>query len=307
MKRIFLFILGLFCVLFSFGQEGINADYYKYGASPSELPTYLLNGGQLGAVSFGISDPDLDSAEAVDQAIKRAKALFYLSRNAYVRSLFDQYIGEEYSGSGGTFQSFIEASIKDSVFPEVVVLDTFYTRFNEAIVRIQPISDDFLVGFTIGKSYEIFLDKYRMEYEWGGATEYEDQSEMRILFVDSVYSNDNLSIYQHGDQIEVTNIINDYEVLFPTLRYNYVELEEGKQQYLKYGLWVHFVSQLVEEIAEESRRMNERVKKTGEVYESQTLLNQGVASNILSFEILGVNYKEGKVHLDLDIELLNTH
>lgn len=302
-------ILVLVVVLFSFTTygQGLNVDYYKYGASPSDLPAYLINGGDLEAVAFGISDPDLDSVAAADQAIKRAKALFYLSRNAYVRSLFDQYVGEEYSGDGGTFQSFVEVSIKDSVFPEITVVDTFFTRFNEAIVRIKPISDDFLVGFSIGKSYKIFLDKYRMEYEWGGASEYENQSEMRIQFKDSLISQDDVSIYQHGDLIEVARMLNEEEVVFPNLRYNYVEIEAGKQQYFKYGLWVHFVSQLIEEIAAESRRRNEQIKKAGEVYENQTLLNQGVASNILSFEILGVNLKDGKFDLNLNIELLDTH
>ncbi|PLX21578.1 MAG: hypothetical protein C0599_07730, partial [Salinivirgaceae bacterium] len=274
---------------------------------PSELPSYLLNGSPLGSGSIGISDPDLDSAAGAAQAIQRAKAIFYLSRNAYVRSLFDHFVGEEYSGSGGTFQSFVEVSIKDSVFPEIVVIDTFYTRFNEAIVRISPASDEFELGFTVGKSYKIFLDKYRMEYEWGGATEFEDQSEMRIGFFDTVDSQDDVSIYQHGDQIEVVRMENEQEIEFPQLRYNYKEFEEGKQQYFKYGLWVHFVSQLVEEIAVESRKRNERIKKAGEVYESHTLLNQGVASNILSFEVLGISLKEGKLNLELNIELLDTH
>jgi hypothetical protein len=288
-------------------SQGVNYDYYKYGASPSELPAFLLNGSQLGSSIFGISDPDMDSASGAAQAIQRAKAILYLSRNAYVRSLFDHFLGEEYSGSGGTFQSFVEVSIRDSVFPEITVIDTFYTRFNEAIVRISPESEDFIIGFTVGKSYKIFLDKYRMEYEWGGATEFEDQSELRIGFYDSIVNQDDVSVYQHGDQIEVVRMENDDEIIFPQLRYNYVEAEEGKQQYFKYGLWVHFVSQLIEEIAAESRRRNERVKKAGEVYEVHTLLNQGVASNILSFELLSVKLVEGRYQLELNIDLLDKH
>lgn len=303
------FVSFFICILLSsvsIGQN-VNYDYYKYGVSPSQLPQYMLSGSGLDGCVFGISDPDLDSVSAASQALKRAEALLYLSRNAYVRSLFDQFVGEEYSGSGGTFQSFIEVSSKDSVFPPYTVVDTFYTRFNEAIVRILPTDDEFLFEFSVGKSYEIFLDKYRMEYEWGGATEYEDQSEMRISFKDSIQIKDNVSVYQHGDKIEVAAFINEEETIFPNLRYNYQAIEKGKQQYFKYGLWVHVVSQLIEQISIESRRINERIKKTGEVYESQTLLNQGVASNILSFQILGVTLKEGKVELNLNIELLDTH
>ncbi|PLX17863.1 MAG: hypothetical protein C0599_13110, partial [Salinivirgaceae bacterium] len=77
MKRIFLLLIAVSLSITIFGQTK-NLDYYKYGVSPSELPSYLLNGSPLGSGSIGISDPDLDSAAGAAQAIQRAKAIFYL-------------------------------------------------------------------------------------------------------------------------------------------------------------------------------------------------------------------------------------
>jgi hypothetical protein len=273
--------------------------------APSELPDFLLNSTETGPLYLGISDPDLDSTVAVNQALHRACAMLYLSMNARVRSLFDYYIGEEYSGSGGTFQSFIQLSVHDSVFPQYTVIDTFFTRFNEAIIRISPVSEDPLIDFSIGKSYKIIVDKFRMEYEWGGASEFEDQTEISIHNFDSIDTHNILTIFQYDHQFEVVSTTDGNERHFPTLRYNYVDLEKGKQQYFKYGLWVYFVNKMMEAIADESKRVNERVRKASEMYEQNTQINQGISSNILTYKIYDVNMREGKVDVTIDIEFID--
>ncbi len=285
--------------------QDVNTDYYKYGASPSELPDFLLHPTESEPLYIGISDPDLDSAAAIVQAEQRACAMMYLSLNAHVRSLFDYYLGEEYSGSGGTFQSFVQLSVNDSVFPEYHVVDTFFTRFQEAIIRIQPISEDAVFGFSIGKKYQISIEKFRLEYEWGGATEFEDQTEFIVNMRDTSVSTEILSIFQYSHQFEVVNTSNGNERHFPTLRYNYVDVEKGKQQYFKYGLWVHIVNKMMEEIAAESKRMNERISKTEEMYQGNTKLNQGISSNILTYRIQDINMKNGEVEVSIEIDFID--
>ncbi|HKK60296.1 MAG TPA: hypothetical protein VJ937_12510 [Salinivirga sp.] len=303
MKKNFLVIFLVFLFLGSYGQ-GVNTDYYKYGASPSDLPDFLLQSVETEPLILGISDPDMDSAKGAQQAIERARSLLYLSQNARVRSLFDYYMGEEYSGSGGTFQSFVQLAVHDSVFPEYVVLDTFYTRFQEAIVRIRPSSDDLEFGFSIGRSYDIRMEKFRMEYEWGGAAEFQDQTEMEIQYFDSISSSDLISVYKYTHQFEVYSAANGEERFFPTLRYNYVQPNTGQQQYFKYGLWVHIMDRFIQEIANESKRMRELVKKTGETYKSSTTLSQGLTSNLVTFQIRDINLVDGEVEISLDVEFL---
>ncbi len=302
----FLFTLLIFCLIYlgAFAQ-GVNSDYYKYGASPSELPDYLIHTTETEPLYIGISDPDLDSAEALNQAEKRACAMMYLSLNARVRSLFDYYLGEEYSGSGGTFQSFVQLSVKDSVFPEYYVVDTFFTRFQEAIVRIQPKDEEALFGFSIGRKYDISIEKFRMEYEWGGAAEFEDQTEIIINIDDTIKTEEILSIFQYSHQFEVVNTSHGKERHFPLLRYNYIDVEKGKQQYFKYGLWVHVVNQMMEVIADESKRVNEQIRKTGEMYKNNTQLNQGISSNILSYRIRDINLKNGEVEVSIEIDFID--
>lgn len=302
--KFFAFLILLLC-FFGLAAQNINTDYYKYGASPSKLPIYLLSDSLSGDIYLGISDPDLDSTQAVNQALKRAEALLYLSSNAHSRSFFDYYQGEEYSKGGGTFQSFIQLRRHDSVFTPYVVLDTFYTRFGEALVRIEPVQSDVVEGFVIGRSYDIHIDKFRMEYEWGGALEFEDQTEYKMVWQDSVPCNNKLSIFKYSKQFEAISTIDSVENYLPVLRYNYIENNPGKQQYFVCGLWVHFIDKLITQIEEQSRMANERIKKTEEAYEQITRLNQGIASNILSFRIQSIKFTEGEVHIGVDVDIIN--
>ena len=304
MKKIIIILFLTWTCSFLYGQ-GVNTDYYKYGASPSNLPGFLIDSAKHQALYFGISDPDLDSVQAIKQGLNRAESLLFLSRNARVRSLFDYYVGEEYSGSGGTFQSFVQLSVNDSIFPDYTVVDTFFTRFNEAIVRIQPNESSEIVGFTIGKSYDIIIEKFRMEYEWGGSAEFQDQTEMHIHLIEKVESSEILSIYQYLHQFEVVSTVNGIERFFPTLRYNYVQPDKEQQQYFKYGLWVHIMDKLIQEIATESRRIRETVKKTGETYKTNTALRQGLTSNLLTFRIQRISLNGGEVNMDVSVELID--
>lgn len=304
MKGIFVLIMYLGLAGFVSGQE-LNYDYYKYGASPSALPEYLLFPHSEGALYLGISDPDLDSARAVQQAYNRARGMFYLSQNANVKTLFDYYLGEEYSGSGGTFQSLVELSSKDSVFAEFTVIDTFFTRFREAIIRIKPLSPDTVTGFSIGRSYHVCLEKFSKEYEWGGATEFEKHTQMRFRFNDSLPLNDEVSLFQNAHHIEAVGLKDGDARVFPSLRYNYQDQNQGKQQHYKFGLWVHFMNQLIDEIAAESKRINERIRKTGEIYQTSTQLSQGLAKNIITFHINDITFTEGEVAVEVTFDFID--
>lgn len=295
---VFVFSLSVFL----HGYSQVNTDYYKYGASPSVLPTYLLGEDSVSSLFFGISDPDLDSVTGISQAIKRAEALMYLSQQSQVRSFTDYYMGEEYSTGGGTFQSFVQLYRKDSIYIPYTIFDTAFTRFGEAIVRICPTRDSDTIT-SVHNIYEIHFDKYRMEYEWGGALEFEDQTEFKCVWFDTTESAHVLSIFKYSNQFEAISSTNSVDNYLPTLRYNYKEKTPGKQQYYRCGLWVHFISELIDLIGDESRLANERIKKAQEVYELSTNLNQGIASNILKFEITNVSFTEGEVHIEADISV----
>jgi hypothetical protein len=288
--------------------QAVNKDYYKYGASPSALPKYLLNAAGESPVYLGISDPDVDSVTGITQALKRAEALLYLSHGAHSRSLHDYYLGEEYSGSGGTFQSFIQLHRTDSVFIPYTVIDTFFTGFNEVLIRIRPEETlDNLISFSVGCSYDVSYEKYRMEYEWGGAVEFEDQTDTKFCFFGDDSSDNTLSVFRYANQFDVSSTTDGITTYLPTLRYNYIEAQPGKQQYFKYGLWVHYIDKLISLIGEESRRANEQIRKTEENYGGNTRLNQGIAANKLSFVIHSITLSEGKVDLDVEVEFLGVN
>ncbi|MDA3865508.1 MAG: hypothetical protein PF489_02035 [Salinivirgaceae bacterium] len=308
MRDCLLVFLFMSVGIYSAAQQGINSDYYKYGASPSALPEYLLNATGDSPVYLGISDPDVDSATGIAQALKRAETLLYLSNSAKSRSLHDYYLGEEYSGSGGTFQSFIQLDRIDSVFIPFTVIDTFFTGFNEVLIRIKPEETlDDLISFSVGSSYDISYEKYRMEYEWGGAVEFEDQTDTRFCFFGVDSSANTLSVFRYSNQFDVSSTTNDVTTYLPTLRYNYVESQPGKQQYFRYGLWVHYIDKLISLIGEESRRANEQIRKTEENYGGNTQLNQGIAANNLSFVINKITLSEGEVDLDIEVEFLRVN
>lgn len=302
------FSKGFYCLFLLFlTYSGIHAqlneDYYKYGASPSVIPSFLLGEMRTEPLYFGISDPDMDSMAGVSQAVQRAEALMYLSQQSRARSFFDYYLGEEYSSGGGTFQSFVQLYRKDSILMDYSIIDTAFTRFGEAIVRIQPLNNTRDEIDALRKTYEIHFDKYRMEYEWGGALEFEDQTEFKCVWRDTIEASSALSVFKYSNQFEAISSTDSMDSYLPALRYNYVEKSPGKQQYYRCGLWVHFIDELITIIADESRKANERIKKTEEAYELNTRLNQGLASNRLNFRILKVAFTEGKVLIEADIQI----
>ncbi len=294
--------MTVFC-LFVFVKVGlltaqkINADYYRFGAKPAEIPM-KLNGfnSQGGSLFFGISDPGLDSATAAAQAIKRAQCMVAMSQGVKIKNYTTGYNTEAYRGNTGTYQSMVELLIKSTDIPSFKILDTTYTTYNEAIVFVQ--SD----GGSNPAGYDFLFNRFNIEYQWGGYNEYSEQIEIYIN--DKKTTDETLVSMKYGASEEVYTMIGDESFPFPSTRYQYLAPGDSVPQIYRYGLWINIMRELNIRLGHYSKLFSEQIRKLDEVYETADKIDEGLSKNTVAFDILNLYFKQNQITLDLNVRLV---
>lgn len=294
--------LTIICII-AFGgtqfisAQGVNSDYYRFGAKPAQIPMKLYGfNSQGGALFFGISDPGLDTATAVLQAVKRAQALVAMSKGVRVKNYTTGYLTEAYRGNTGTYQSMVELVIKNSEMPTFKVLDTAFTVYDEVIVFVQ------MDGGSDKGIYDFSFNRYNIEYQWGGYNEYSEQIE--IYIDDKKTPAETLVSMKYGTLEDVYTMVGDESFNLPTTRYQYLAPGDSVPQVYRYGLWINIMRELNIKLGHYSRLYSEQVRKMNEMYNTADKIDEGLSKNTMSFEILNIYFKENQVNVDLNVQLL---
>lgn len=292
-----LVVFGVSLTLCSFGQN-INPDYYKFGAKASVIPQELCGFNSLNKTyTFGISDPGLDSASAIYQAKKRAIALAALMQNVEVKNYTTGYSSEVYRGSTSTYQSMVELHVNSSKIPNIVVTDTQFTVYNEAIIYAK------IVASTDTVLYDFLFNKFNIEYQWGGYSEYSEQIEIAI---DDHESPSETLVYTRYASVEEVYTSKDEEIFpLPITRYQYTLPGDSIAQTYRFGLWINIMRELNTKLGEYSKIYSEQIRKMSETYQSTDKIDEGVSKNVLSFDIKNLYFRGNQVELELSIETIS--
>ncbi|HON19127.1 MAG TPA: hypothetical protein PK990_08160 [Salinivirgaceae bacterium] len=293
MRLLFLFLVGLIIPCFGYTQA-INEDYYRFGARPSPIPLSLIGfNNQSKEIYFGISDPGLDSATAILQATKRAKAIMAISNGVKVKNLTIGFNTEYRRGNSGTYESMIEIEAISSEIFDAVVIDSAYTSFNEAVVIISPAT-------TKDNEFAFNLNRYLVEYQIGGYSEY---SEVLDFYIKDQKTPGETTVYiKSYNNEEVFTEINNETFPLPITHYKYLNPGDSVEQVYRYGLWINALRKLNQTLGEYSRLRTEQVKKMGENYNyTQEKIDEGVSLNRFTFRIKSIQFHDGDVYFDLDV------
>ncbi len=292
-----IFIFGVLLPFCSYGQN-INPDYYKFGAKASVIPQELCGFNSLNKTYvFGISDPGLDSTSAICQATKRAIALAALMQNVEVKNYTTGYSSEVYRGNTSTYQSMVELHVNSSKIPNIVVTDTQFTVYNEAIIyaKINSSTDTVL--------YDFLFNKFNIEYQWGGYSEYSEQIEITID--DHKSPSETLVYTRYASVEEVYTSSNEEIYSFPITRYQYIQPGDSIAQIYRFGLWINIMRELNVKLGEYSKIYSEQIRKMSELHKTSDNIDEGVSKNVLSFDIKDLYFRGNQVELELNIDAID--
>ena len=289
----------------------------RYDLIPEQLPDWFFPVIQntTPAEIIGISDPGMDWDEGKKQAQLRALALYAIFNSSTVSNITDDYTnlheGAGYTLYSTKFQDFIltRAMITYNL-SAVEVVDTFFTKYNEAIVKIrmnktpESLSPKDTIYVT-GEHLQVFVER---NYK-------RDKLEFYNFIINRKSDADSCSL---NAQFHYKQAYNGYDIIskfgndtvdFEPRTYNYrTELEfsidstdtDFKFFRLNKGLWNASLTGVLSNITGLSKQLSGSVKNSNDFY---TLKSEGlirtVSKNRISFNLQQFKLVENNLYFDL--------
>ncbi|MFC2152573.1 hypothetical protein ACFLSE_08605 [Bacteroidota bacterium] len=290
-----------------------------YDRIPEKLPDWALNIGEFNnpVRIVGYSDPNMTKEDAIEQATLRAKAMFALLKFNTISNITDDYTNLKESGKyslyATKFQDFSLSKAKIAYNNlSVLVVDTCYTKYNEAIVLVEFNYDvnskenkDTLI--VKGEHLQIFIEKNfgKEKIEFFNFSVHDNLSGNDST---DFYSQYNYKIVNRG--YDIYSIHGDKIIEFKERTYNYrTNLEfttdstdsELNTFRLTRGLWNGYITGILSNITILSKHLASQVKNSNDFY---TLKNEGlirtVARNKVSFGFNDFKMYENQFYIDLN-------
>lgn len=135
MKTLFVLLLVLFNTIGKDTGEKVSSV-----SSRNDLPGWVLN---CKNANIGISDPNLDTIVAYNQAVNRALAFYALNQSMELSSVYEYYyhdnnLNGNYNNQKSHWIAEFETSLENFSYE---VLDVFFTKYNEIIVSVKVNED----------------------------------------------------------------------------------------------------------------------------------------------------------------------
>jgi hypothetical protein len=256
----------------------------------------------------------MEKKEAYNQAILRAKAVYALVNYSTVSNIADDYTNLRESGNRGFYETkFQDFTLSKALLfyknDEVSVIDTFFTKYNEAIVliKIENTNDPNFDTLEVkGEHLQIY-------------TERGDRTEKIEFFNLSVYDSKNLgdsteNILQYNfrklnKDYDIASLYGAKMINFPERSFNYIPPvdfvkdstdSDLQANTLALGLWNAYLCGILDNISHLSKQLASMVKNTNDFY---TLKNEGlvrtVARSKARFEINKFKLIKNEIYIDL--------
>lgn len=253
--------------------------------------------------SIGVSDPGLDSADAMEMALYRAEMMACIFWNSTTQLLCDFYMDEVSNSQKIAYEHFsrINGRIpKQKGTYELI--EKQVNAFDEIMVLIKYTP----VSASAADLYDVQLELYKNETQASAFGEFESIYEAKIKERDAKEA---LKIYRFtelGKRYDVENINDGKEVPVPiyTLGYNGITPIDTiiATQYFSHGLWKEYLKSVMTVIINKAREKPENVSYLSDSYqvESYQKLTRGISVNKMRFALVGIKagYNEMKVELE---------
>jgi len=301
----------------AFGDNKDSLNYRKrYDLIPEKLPDWFFPVIQntTSAEIIGVSDPGMEWKEAKKQAQLRALALYAIINSSTVSNITDDYTnlheGAGYALYSTKFQDFVLTKSKIVCdLSAVEVVDTFFTKYNEAIVKIR-INNNFQslsakdTIYATGEHLQVFVERnFKSE-----------KLEFFDFIINSQTDNDSgslnlqYSFKQAYRSYEITSFVGQDTIDFEPRTYNYrTEFEfkkdstdlEFKYFGLNKGLWNAYITGVLSNITWLSKQLSGAVKNSNDFYTLKSeMFVRTVSKNNIFFELQGFKMIENDLYLD---------
>lgn len=251
-------------------------------------------------LSIGISDPGLDSLDALGQATMRALALASFSKKANIQNVSDNYyLDKDGSKTLGKFNSFTYYTTADTL--GFNLLEYEFTSSGEMLVLIEVL-DDAESPFFIHASLELFQSETsgkiisRLYFELDTQNPRGKNIKTTWLLKETPYS------------FEILSDWNGETIPFISAKYRYTSTSANHESStaisefrfdMKYGLWNAYLNALATNM-EQMEVFNSQVKFLDDSYDKQFQdLTRIVFTEMISFEISDLKIDRNFLILDL--------
>jgi len=298
------------------GEESeIQNKQRQYDLIPEKLPDWFFEPVSENPIRIvGISDPGMERKLAYNQAILRAKAVYALVNHCTISNIADDYTNLRESGNQGYFETkFQDFTISKALIPyknnAVHVIDTFFTKYSEAIVLVEigttndPYSDTLEVK---GEHLQIYTEQ---------GSKREKIEFFNLSVNDLKNSNDSTEkVLQYNfrklnKNYDIASLYGNRMIDFPERSFNYIAATDFEKDStdsdfqantLALGLWNAYLCGILNNITQLSKQLASHVKNTNDFY---TLKNEGlirtVARSKALFEINKFKLIKNEIYIDL--------
>ena len=266
------------------------------------LPEWFVNyNSQNSQTSLGISDPGLDSLDALNQAIHRALALASFGRHARIKNVSDNYyIDNEGKKNLGKFNSLTLYLSSDSLAYKL--RNSTYTTNGEALVLIEMTNDP-SNRIALESSIELY------QSETTGSVFSRLKMETKSPADEDKHLKSSWTLMESSHSYEISSIWEDRLLQLPQAKYKYLlpsGLNDSTSQNndfafdMKYGLWYAYINALAVNM-EQMDVFSSQVKILESKYDEQYQdLSRVIFSEALSFTIAGIQVVDNRLSLKLN-------
>lgn len=289
----------------------------RYDFIPEKLPEWCFHSNKSGS-SFeiiGISDPGMEWTDAKKQAELRAIALFALMNSCTIRNISDDYTNlnesNGYALYATKFQDFALSRSKLAYhYSQIEVTDTFFTKYNEAVVKIKfnynldAINNTDTIKVK-GEHLQVFVERNFKKDK----LEFFNLTINNKSLADSAEINLQYNFKQAYGGYHISSTFGADTISFDARTFNYRTeksfVKDSTDSELNFfrlnkGLWNAHLTGILSNLTWMSKNLSSAVKNSNDFY---TLKNQGlirtVSVNTIAFDINEFKIIENNLYIDL--------
>jgi hypothetical protein len=286
-----------------FDQEVTNTKYIerenhsgKYlHMAPQEVPAWFINppvsdGNDVYAI--GISDPEMDSTEALAQAIYRAQILANVLRKSTTQLLCDFFVNELNHSSNVVYEHFSRINTKIPILGNFEIVSTHRNKFDETIVLMRYFPTDSLKPEQYDR---IAMELYKNEVQCSAYGNFQSVFEIRVQpnttdRIDPMF----YQLTELGTRYDVQSVCENQEKNMPIYKLSYAGIpsnDSAKFSYFSHGLWKEYFKSVTIQIISKAREKPENIQYLGNAFQKNSYekLTRGISINQMRFVVTGMS------------------
>jgi len=282
-------------------RESHSSVYQR--TAPQQVPAWFVNppvSNTDEVYAVGISDPEMDTTNALNQAVYRAQIIANVLRKSTTQLLCDFYLNEVNQSSDIVYEHFTRINSYLAIEGKFEIIESFRNRFDETIVLIKYFPIKNLAKEQVNS---INLELYRSEVETTAKGKFESTYEMIVKSnFDSIADPMVYQLTDLGNRYDVESTQGTEQKTVPiyTLGYSGIPSNDSIQYcYFTHGLWKEYFKSVMSFIIVKAREKPENIQHISDTYQTNSLekLTRGISVNKMRFVVTGLSVSDNKLNV----------